>query len=47
LPEKEKDKYIQLYFSNNPSCLYLKKTKLPEINDEQWKEIQKLGFHML
>jgi hypothetical protein len=45
-PRKLKDDYLQLYFSKKPTCLYLKKTKLPEITNNQWQEIEKLGFHL-
>lgn len=43
-PEKMKNEYLQLFFANNPTCLYLKKTKLAEISDLQWQEVKKLGF---
>ncbi len=46
LPNEIVDDYRQLYFSKEPICLYLKKTKLPEITNDQWQEIKKLGFHL-
>jgi len=44
LPETMKDQYIQLYFSDKPSCVYVKKTKIPFIEELQRKEIKKYGY---
>lgn len=46
-PKENKNDYVQLYFADNPSCLYLKKTKLPKITNDQWEEVKKLGFHLV
>ena len=45
-PQKLKPDYLQLYFSDKPTCLYLKKIKLPDITAEQWQEVKKLGFYL-
>ncbi len=46
IPSENQPDYLQLYFANNPSCLYIKKTKLPHISAKQWEEVGKLGFHL-
>ena len=43
-PEKYKNDYLQLFFSNKPTCLYIKRTKLAETSESQWEEVKKLGF---
>lgn len=45
-PAENQSDYLQLYFSQNPTCLYLKKTKLTQITADQWQEVGKLGFHL-
>lgn len=36
--------YINLKLYNNPSCLFVRKNKLPEISDSQWEKIKEWGF---
>lgn len=46
LPNDTVDDYVQLYFGENPSCLYIRKANTAEIANEQWEEIKKLGFSL-
>lgn len=46
LPQDIRNDYLQLYQNNEPTPLYLRKTKLPEITEEQWKKARKLGFYL-
>ncbi len=36
LPQSLMDSYTRLYNDDKPSCLWVKKTKLKSIKDEQW-----------
>lgn len=38
LPGFVRDQYVRLYSGNDPTCVYVKKTKLKDINDIQWKK---------
>jgi len=38
LPDFIKNDYLNLIKDNKPSCLYVKKDKLKDISDDQWKE---------
>ncbi len=38
--------YRQLYFSKEPTCLYIKKENIAGITSKQWEEIKKLGFYL-
>ena len=46
LPDFRKDDYRQLYFSGKPTCLYIKKTKIPEISNEQWGKIAQFEYYL-
>lgn len=46
LPDFIRNEYAQLYFSSNPTCLYIKKTKIPEISNEQWEGIMQFGYYL-
>lgn len=45
MPEEVVSAYTQLYFSEKPTCLYVHKTKLSKITQEQWKKARELGFY--
>ncbi len=45
-PSEIIDDYRQLYFSEKPTCLYIKKANIVGIASEQWEEIKKLGFYL-
>lgn len=38
--------YERLYFAGKPSCLFIKKTKIPEITKEKWKKVEKLEYYL-
>jgi len=38
LPDFVKNKYVQLYNLENPSCLFVRKDKVDQISDAQWKK---------
>lgn len=46
LPQSVKSKYQQLYENGKPSCLYVLKTKIPEVTQEKWERANK-GFFSL
>lgn len=46
LPGFVRSKYQQLFDNGKPSCLYILKTKIPEITDRQWEKAQE-GFYQL
>lgn len=46
LPGFVKNKYQQLYNNGKPSCLYVLKTKVPNISQQQWEKA-KQGFYGL
>lgn len=45
LPEFVANDYVQLYYINKPSCLYIKKTKYITIPAEKWDKIKVLRFY--
>lgn len=46
MPESIKKQYIQLYSGNIPTCLYIKKTKIPEISPYKWKKAKELLYEL-
>lgn len=38
LPSIVRNQYVRLYSNNEPSCLFVRKDKLKEITEEQWKK---------
>lgn len=46
LPETLKDEYVRLDNSNKPSCLWIKKSKLSDINDEQWRRVNEKYYSL-
>jgi hypothetical protein len=46
LPEFIKNDYIRLYSGKNPSCLWIKKTKLVSITNNQWEKA-KVNYYNL
>lgn len=38
--------YQQLYSEGKPTCLYVKKTKIPLISKERWKKAKELGYEL-
>lgn len=46
LPEFVKKSYLQLYENNKPSCLYVLKSKISEISQDQWGRAKE-GFFSL
>lgn len=45
LPEFVVKDYVRLYTENEPSCIYLRNDKLPEISDEQWNKAAEFRFY--
>lgn len=39
MPVEYLQNYVQLFFEGRPTCLYVKKTKLAEINADQWEAV--------
>lgn len=46
LPENSRKAYLQLRAGDKPTCLYLKKTKLLKITEDQQRAIKDLGFFL-
>lgn len=46
LPEFVVGQYVQLYYINRPSCLYVKKTKITGISPSVWDKIRVLRFYL-
>ena len=46
LPDFRVKDYVQLYYIDKPSCLYVKKAKLTKINSEKWDKIRILRFYL-
>lgn len=46
LPKEAVHEYERLYFAGKPSCLFVKKTKIPSIDRDKWKEIEKLEYYL-
>lgn len=45
LPEFVANDYMQLYYINKPSCLYVKKDKFVSISQEKWDKLGVLRFY--
>ena len=46
LPEFSRDMYTELLYVDKPSGLYIKKSKIDLITDEQWRKINVLRFYL-
>lgn len=46
LPKERAKDYTQLFLNNQPTCLFVKKTKLPQITPSQWEAVKKFGFSL-
>lgn len=46
LPAFVKDKYIRLYDLDSPSCLFVKKSKIGQISEIQWKKAKEFLYHL-
>lgn len=46
LPDFVANNYVQLYYINRPSCLYIKKTKLSKITNEKLDKLKILRFYL-
>lgn len=46
LPSFVRDQYIRLYSNNEPSCLFVRKDKLKEISDSQWKKAEEFLYSL-
>lgn len=44
LPEGVRSFYVRLNSFGKPSCIFVKKDKLPRISDKQWQKVEELGF---
>ena len=44
LPEFVNDLYVRLYSNNEPSCLFVRKDKLKDISDSQWKKAKEFLY---
>ncbi len=40
------NKYERIYYNNVPTCLLILKEKLSEINSEQWRKVNELGYDL-
>lgn len=45
MPEEVLADYTQVYFSEKPTCLYVRKTKLSTITQGQWEKAKELRFY--
>lgn len=46
LPSSIEQNYIRLYNLGKPSCLFIKRSKLPDITPEQWTKAEEFLFHL-
>ena len=46
LPKARENDYLPFYFAGQPTCLYVKKTKLAIIEKDKWEKVKKLGFYL-
>ncbi len=44
LPKFVQNQYVRLYSNNEPSCLFVHKSKLKEISDKQWKKAEEFLY---
>lgn len=44
MPQASRQMYKQFTIFGKPSCLYVKKTLIPSISEEQWEKAKQLGF---
>lgn len=45
LPEFVVNDYVRLYTENEPSCIYVRKDKIPEISEDQWNKAAEFRFY--
>jgi hypothetical protein len=43
MPSKNRKDYVRLYEFGKPSCLFVKKDKIKNITEEQWKNAAEFG----
>ena len=46
LPQNTRHEYQQLYSRSKPTCLYIKKTKIPYISSESWKKAKDFSYEL-
>lgn len=46
LPKERVNDYVRLFLNDQPTCLFVKKTKLDQITSGQWNTVKKFGFHL-
>lgn len=46
LPKTVKSVYQNLYSGGKPTCLYIKKSKIPSISQDKWKKAKKLFYEL-
>ncbi|HRN69551.1 MAG TPA: hypothetical protein PLS49_00040 [Candidatus Woesebacteria bacterium] len=46
LPVQIRDQYHRLFFDNEPTCLYVLKTKAETISEKQWERVREFGFYV-
>lgn len=44
LPMKYRSDYVRLHSFGKPTCLYVKKTKIPQISNDQWKKAKEFLY---
>lgn len=44
MPASARNQYQQLYSQDDPTCIYVKKIKIPEISKKQWKRAKEFLF---
>ena len=46
LPIEARELYIRLYSIDKPTCLFVKKSKLPFITEKQWKKANEFLYRL-
>ncbi|MCL5438559.1 MAG: hypothetical protein M1268_01045, partial [Patescibacteria group bacterium] len=46
LPENIKTEYAQFYSGEKPTCLYIKKSKIPNITEEKWLKAKEFSYYL-
>lgn len=46
MPENIRDEYQQLYSSGKPTCLYVRKAKIPQISKERWEKARESLYEL-
>lgn len=46
LPDFIKNQYVRLYGFGKPSCIFVRKDKIPQISDKQWQKAKEFNYEL-